>query len=59
MADEQACLRRARAITDDYLAGLSEPQAALTGREAGKHQQAIAARIDAAFPSYALRDTTS
>ena len=55
VADQQAYLLEVRALTRAYLRGLGNPSDAL----AAEHQQAIAARIAAAFPTYQLPYMTS
>lgn len=52
--DQQAYLAKARALTHDYLVALGERRSELEGPEAGRHHQAIAERLAAAFPGYAL-----
>jgi hypothetical protein len=40
----------------DYVAGLGDRKAELSGEQAGEHYAAIQAEIAAAFPDYAFAD---
>ena len=51
---QQDYLRTADRIVADYVAGLDEPLAALTGPDAGSHYAALTAELEAAFPAYDL-----
>lgn len=48
--DGQAYLGAMETLVADYLAGLDDPMAALTGEEAGAHYAAITAEAEAAWP---------
>jgi glyoxylase-like metal-dependent hydrolase (beta-lactamase superfamily II) len=54
VADQIAYLHRADQIVTDYLAGLGDRTAELSGPKAGEHYAALQAAFEAAFPDYAL-----
>lgn len=51
---EQAYLRRARALVKEYVDGLAARKAELLDERAAQHHRAIAERLAAEFPDYAL-----
>jgi hypothetical protein len=54
VAEEKAYLGKMDAIVRDYVRGLGDRRAELSGPGAPAHYKAIAARAQAAFPGYAL-----
>jgi glyoxylase-like metal-dependent hydrolase (beta-lactamase superfamily II) len=59
VADQIAYLRKADQIVTDYVAGLGDKQAELSGDKAGEHYAAIQAELEKAFPDYAFPDMIS
>jgi hypothetical protein len=56
VADQIAYLEKADQIVTDYIAGLGDKRAELSGPEASKHYAAIQAELAQAFPDYAYPD---
>lgn len=54
VAEQQAYLEDMDGLVGDYVAGLQDPMAELTGADAGAHYAAITAEAEAAFPDYTL-----
>lgn len=54
VAAQKVYLETLDALVEDYVLGLEDPAAALTGSEAGTHYANITAEAEAAFPSYGL-----
>src|SRR5215213_4684855 len=59
VADQIAYLEKADQIVSDYVAGLGDKTAELSGPEAGTHYAAIQAELEQAFPDYAFPDMIS
>lgn len=53
-AEQQVYLDGMRTIVADYVGGLDDPMAALTGPDAGTHYAAITADAEAAYPEHGL-----
>jgi glyoxylase-like metal-dependent hydrolase (beta-lactamase superfamily II) len=56
VADQIAYLERADQIVTDYIEGLGDRKAELSGPDAGEHYAAIQAEMEEAFPDYAFGD---
>jgi glyoxylase-like metal-dependent hydrolase (beta-lactamase superfamily II) len=56
IAAQIAYLEKADQIVTDYVAGLGDEKAELSGPEAGEHYAAIQAALEEAFPDYAFAD---
>jgi glyoxylase-like metal-dependent hydrolase (beta-lactamase superfamily II) len=56
VADQIAYLETADQIVTDYIAGLDDAKAALSGPDAAEHYAAIQAKLAEAFPTYAFPD---
>jgi glyoxylase-like metal-dependent hydrolase (beta-lactamase superfamily II) len=56
VADQIAYLERADQIVTDYIAGLDDAKAALSGPDAAEHYAAIQEQLAEAFPDYAFPD---
>ena len=54
VSQQQAYLSTMDGLVADYVAGLDDPMAALTGEDAGAHYAEITSLAEAAFPSYDL-----